>query len=157
MKSHVLRPLWVAIILVAAILVAREFLVPDDFGVHGKTFTYNFYRLSNVEEWKDVPARYRGRERCVKCHEENSATMADSKHVNMQCENCHGPGIGHPRKIEKLPVDRSRDLCLRCHQYLPYPSSQRSALPGIDGKKHKKRHECRRCHDPHHPDLEDRR
>ena len=91
MKSHVLRPLWVAIVLVAAILVAREFMVPDDFGVHGKSFTYNFYRLGNVEEWKDVPAKYRGRERCVKCHKDNSATMADSKHVNMQCENCHGP------------------------------------------------------------------
>lgn len=157
MKSHVLRPLWLAIVLVAAVFVARIFMVPDDFGVHGESFTYNFYRAGNVEEWKDVRVKYRGRERCARCHEENMAALTSSKHARMECENCHGPGVGHPRKIEKLPIDASREHCLRCHQYLPYPSSQRAALPGIDGKRHKKRHECRKCHDPHHPDLEDRR
>jgi hypothetical protein len=155
MKSHVLRPLWVAIVLVAAVLGARLFMVPDDFGIHGASFTYNFYRLGNVEEWKAFPVKYQGRERCARCHEENVAQIASSKHVNMQCENCHGPGVGHPREVKTLPVNGSRDLCLRCHQALPYPSSLRASLPGIDGTKHKTRSECRKCHDPHHPDLED--
>jgi len=35
MKWHVLRPLWVAIGLIATIFVARAFMVPDDFGIHG--------------------------------------------------------------------------------------------------------------------------
>ncbi len=155
MKNHVLRPLWLAIAVVAAVLIAREFLVPEDFGVHGDSFTYNFYRLGNVQEWKDFQVKYQGRERCARCHEEQSENNAASMHAIIQCENCHGPGVDHPKKIKKLLIDGSRELCLRCHQKLAYPSSQRSALPGIDGETHKKKKECRKCHDPHLPDLED--
>lgn len=151
---HVLRPLWIVIAVVASIMVARAFMVPDDFGVHGDSFTYNYYRLSNVQEWQDFPAKYVGSKRCKRCHDENAAEIKGSKHANMQCENCHGPAAGHPKKVEKLAINTSRDLCLRCHHYLAYPSSQRSQLPGIDGSKHKKNKECSRCHDPHHPDLE---
>ncbi len=52
MKSHVLRPLWMAIGLVCLILVVRHIMVPSDFGVHGDSFTYNYYRAGNVDEWK---------------------------------------------------------------------------------------------------------
>jgi hypothetical protein len=155
MKNHVLRPLWVAIAIVAVVLVARQFLVPEDFGVHGDSFTYNYYRLSNVQEWKDFPVKYMGRERCARCHKKNAREIADSKHVNMQCENCHGPGAGHPKDIDKLPIDGSRELCLRCHHKLAYPTSQRGALPGVNGEKHGRNKECRVCHNPHHPDTED--
>jgi hypothetical protein len=155
MKKHVLRPLWVAIGLFALVLVARQFMVPSDFGVHGASFTYNYYRLGNVQEWKDFPVKYQGRERCANCHEDNSAQIADSKHAIIQCENCHGPGVDHPRQVKLLPIDGSREQCLRCHQSLPYPSSQRMALPGIDGERHGRRRECRACHNPHHPDVED--
>ena len=155
MKNHVLRPLWVVIGVIALVLIARQFMVPSDFGVHGASFTYNFYRLGNIQEWKDVPVKYLGRDRCAGCHDENSAQILASKHVNMECENCHGPGAGHPREIKQLPVDPSREQCLRCHQYLPYPSSQRMALPAINGERHGRRRECRDCHNPHHPDVED--
>lgn len=155
MYKHVLRPLWVALAVIAVVLVARQFLVPADFGVHGRNFTYGFYRLGNVEEWKAFPVKYQGQSRCAKCHTENSAEIAASKHANIECENCHGPGVNHPKQVKKLPINGSRDLCLRCHQFLPYPSSLRSELPGIDGAKHMRRSECRKCHNPHHPDLED--
>jgi predicted CXXCH cytochrome family protein len=155
MKNHVLRPLWVAIALVASILVIREFLVPEDFGVHGDSFTYNFYRLGSVQDWKDFKVKYQGRERCARCHDENAAEIADSKHVNMQCENCHGPGVDHPKQVKKLPVNTSRELCLRCHHKLEYPGSQRASLKGVNGEKHMKKRECSKCHNPHHPNLED--
>ena len=57
-KNHVLRPLWVAIGVAVLFLVVRPFIVPDDFGVHGKSFTYNYHRLSNIQEWKDFPVKY---------------------------------------------------------------------------------------------------
>lgn len=156
MKSHVLRPLWVAIAVVAAVLVARYFMVPDDFGVHGDSFTYHFYRAANVQEWKEFPVKYQGRERCARCHRDIAEEVSGFKHASMQCENCHGAGVGHPREVKKLTIDGSRDLCLRCHQALAYPSSLRSELPGIEGDQHRTRSECRRCHNPHHPDLEDK-
>ena len=54
MKSHVLRPLWILIGIVVLTQAARFLIVPPDFGIHGKSFTYNFYRLSNVDEWKRI-------------------------------------------------------------------------------------------------------
>lgn len=155
MKRHVLHPLWLAIALVAVILAARAFVVPEDFGVHGDSFTYNFYRKANVQEWKDFPVKYRGRERCARCHDGKTEQLLASKHLNVECESCHGPGAGHPREIKKLPTDASREHCLRCHQELPYPSSLRSELPAVNGEKHMRKRECRKCHDPHYPNLED--
>ncbi|HKK03092.1 MAG TPA: cytochrome c3 family protein [Gammaproteobacteria bacterium] len=157
MKKHVLRPLWVAIGLVAVVLIAREFMVPPDFGVHGETFTYHYYRLSNVEEWKNFPAKYQGQERCARCHKDNAAEHSSSKHATIQCENCHGPGVDHPRQVKKLVIDTSREQCLRCHQYLPYPTSQRMALPAIDNQEHWPERECHVCHNPHYPDRRSRR
>jgi predicted CXXCH cytochrome family protein len=76
-----------------------------------------------------------------------------SPHSVIQCENCHGPGIGHPEKVKKLPPGDSRQLCWRCHSYLPYHGSGRAVLPGFDlsaphlplGM------ECYDCHTPHYP------
>jgi hypothetical protein len=151
MKRHVLHPLWVAIGLVGLILVARLFLVPDDFGVHGDSFTYNFHRLSNVQEWQDFPVKYKGRDSCMECHEENVRSIRRSPHKRVQCENCHGPSGNHPDDVEFLPVDTSRDLCLRCHAFLDYPNSARAEMLTIKDRIHKRRRECVECHYPHDP------
>jgi len=151
-KRHVLHPLWLAIALVGLILFARQFLVPDDFGVHGDSFTYNYYRLSNVQEWKDFPVKYQGNESCLECHEDNAKKHRRSPHKRVQCENCHGPSGNHPNDIEYLPLNKERGLCLRCHADLGYPeSSARSDLPLIVDRRHKLKRECVSCHNPHDP------
>lgn len=151
MKRHVLHPLWVAIGLVGLLLVARLFLVPDDFGVHGDSFTYNFYRLSNVQEWKDFPVKYQGTDSCTECHKDNVRSVRRSPHKRVQCENCHGPSGNHPGDVEFLPLNTARELCLRCHAYLDYPNSARAELPAITDRMHKRRRECVECHNPHDP------
>ena len=151
MKWHVLRPLGVAIGLIATIFVAREFLVPDDFGVHGQNFTYGYHRLSNIQEWKDFPVKYQGRENCEECHEENLTALNSSSHQNVECENCHGPAVAHPDPNEFLPLDKSRALCLRCHAFLEYPNSDRGKLKSIVDRTHRRRDECVKCHNPHDP------
>lgn len=155
MKNHVLRPLWVAVGLVILILLIRQFIVPSDFGVHGRNFTYGYHRLSNIEEWKNFPVKYRGKDTCVECHEENAEENKDSKHRILQCENCHGPALDHPEEPETLVIDTSRELCLRCHAYLPYPTSQRAAISGIEPDEHNPDTDCSECHNPHKPDLEE--
>ena len=154
MKNHVLRPLWVVLAGIALLLVVRHIMVPDDFGVQGESFTYNFHRASNVEEWKDFKVKYRGRDYCQECHEENVESILESPHVDIQCENCHGPAVDHPDNPEALAIDTSRAQCLRCHSYLPYPTSQRADIPGIDPAEHNTDSECVECHNPHNPDLE---
>ncbi|NCF72039.1 MAG: cytochrome C [Gammaproteobacteria bacterium] len=155
MKLHVLRPLWVAIGLVGLILVSRQFLVPDDFGVHGRNFTYGYHRLSNIQEWKDFPVKHRGREFCVECHEENVSKLNASVHAPVECENCHGPAVNHPDDQENLVLDTTRGLCLRCHAWLDYPNSARGDLVSIEDKRHRRRRECIECHNPHDPREEE--
>jgi len=152
MKRHVLHPLWVAIGVVGLILLARLFMVPDDFGVHGDSFTYNYHRLGNIDEWKNFPVKYQGNDSCVECHKDNARTHRRAPHKRVQCENCHGPSGNHPDDIEYLPLNKERAMCLRCHADLKYPeSTARSNLPAIVDRHHKRRRECVSCHNPHDP------
>lgn len=152
MKRHVLHPVWVAIGLIGLILFSRQFLVPEDFGVHGDSFTYSFHRLSNIQEWKEFPVKYQGRDSCAECHKDNFRTHRRGWHKNVECENCHGPGVNHPDEIEFLPVNRERSMCLRCHADLKYPeTTDRSFMPLIVDRRHKRKGVCAECHNPHDP------
>ncbi len=160
MKNHVLRPLFMSIAVVALILIARAIVVPDDFGVHGqrpdgKNFTYGFYRAGAVDYWKNITVKYKGREYCGGCHDDKMQEILSSKHSIIQCENCHGPAMGHPDNPEKLTINRSRDLCLRCHADLGYPRNPRAKIKAIDPQEHNPGDACADCHNPHKPNLED--
>ncbi len=155
MKKHVWRPLFVVIGLVVCILVFRMFYIPDDFGAHDRGYTFGFHRLSNEQEWKEYPAKYKGSEYCNECHDDKVETLAKSQHGMIQCENCHGAAFDHPENPEKLVIDTSRALCIRCHSELYMPSSGRNDIPGIDPSQHNVGTECSECHNPHNPSLED--
>lgn len=154
MKRHVWRPLFVVIGLVIIILLVRAFYVPDDFGTQERGYTFGFHRLSNEQEWKDYPAKYRDSSYCSDCHEENSASLNASSHAMIPCENCHGAATNHPENPERLVIDHSRELCLRCHSQLYMPSSGRNDIPGIDPAEHNVGIGCSECHNPHNPSLE---
>lgn len=179
MKSHLFRPLWVVIAAVILFQGVRMLLVPADFGIHGKSFTYNFYRKSNIDDWKAFKVKYSGKKSCdgEKCHAKNVKQNLSADHKVVECENCHGVNASHlndPKKF-KYKIDRSRYLCIRCHGYLPYPGNFKSTIRAIDLKKHfhldrvyagslrpkawaidSKKHfidyECATCHNPHKVD-----
>ncbi len=153
-SRHYLRPVFLALGLITLLLIVRFLLTPPDFGIHGRNFTYGFYRLSNIEEWKAFTVKYQGKQVCNDCHTEIYEEHQKSKHNIIQCENCHGPILNHPEEPETLPIDRSRALCLRCHAELPYPN-QRGQLPGIDPEEHNPETACSECHNPHSPQWEE--
>lgn len=155
MKKHVWRPLYVIIGIVVLILVFRAFYVPDDFGAHERGYTFGYHRLSNEAEQKAFPAKYKDSSYCGECHEDNTVELESAGHFMIPCENCHGAAMDHPDSPEKLTVDRSRDLCIRCHAALTMPSSGRSDIPGIDPLTHNSGLECSECHNPHNPSLEE--
>ncbi len=152
MRSHLLRPLFVILAIVVALVVVRQLYVPHDFGVQGRGYTYSWYRASSVTDWKQATVRFQGRDYCRPCHAANFTSLNGTPHALIQCEDCHGPALGHPAKLEKLPIDRSRSLCVRCHAKLPYPSSARGELRGIDPSTHNPGYQCVRCHLPHNPE-----
>lgn len=155
MKKHVWRPLWVVLGLVVVILLVRVVYVPSDFGVQERGYTFGFHRLSNEEEWKHFPAKFKDSAYCNECHAEKNAALAGGEHATLPCENCHGPALDHPTQPEKLALDRSRELCLRCHARLHMPSSGRNTIPGIDPEQHNSGAPCVACHNPHRPSLEE--
>jgi hypothetical protein len=155
-KSHVFRPLWVVLGIVAIIFIIRYFVVPPDFGVNERGYMYGLYRKGDEEDWKAFKIKYQTKEYCKDCHAEQYKKITSSKHAKVQCENCHGPAIEHPEKPEKLNIDRSRELCLRCHGYLPYRPTRYAELPTgtitlkmQDPETHNPGIECVTCHNVH--------
>ncbi len=150
---HVLRPVLVFLVFVIIILIARFFYVPSDFKIHENGYMYGWYRASNIEEWKKIKVKFQGKDYCNSCHADKNQLLANSKHQIIQCENCHGPAMDHPTEPPKLSIDKSRELCLRCHTYLPYPTSNRINIKGIDPERHYPDIECSTCHNPHSPNT----
>lgn len=155
MKNHVWRPLFVVIGVVIAILLFRSFYVPSDFGSQDRGYTFGYHRLSNEQEWKDYPEKYKDSTYCNECHEDKTEELSRASHAMIPCENCHGAALNHPENPEKLEIDRSRELCIRCHTQLTMPSSDRNDIPGIDPAEHNAGEMCSECHNPHNPSLED--
>ena len=152
--SHVWRPLFVALALVAGILIFRAFYVPKDFGIGEAGYMYGWHNPNNEKYWQEIKVKYKGSPYCKDCHTENFTAIQNTHHAIIPCENCHGPGTDHPEKIAKLPIDVSRLLCLRCHAILKYPNSDRGKIRGIDPATHQDPNvECVTCHNPHNPNL----
>ena len=151
MKNHVYKPLFVVLGVVVLILAIRVVYVPKDFGVGERGYMYGWHRHANEEDWKNFKVKYQGREYCKDCHSDKYSKTMNTPHKIIQCENCHGPAIGHPDDPPKLVLDKSREHCLRCHFPLPYSSSNRSKIKGIDPLKHNPDMECSACHNPHNP------
>jgi len=153
-KSHVWRPLFVVLAIVALVFAARKVLVPSDFGVGERGYMYGWHRPSNEQQWKDVKVKYRTAQHCKECHKDKYDEIKSSPHGNINCENCHGPGLGHPEDPKALDIDRSRELCTRCHLKLKYHGSGREKIRGIDPARHNPGLECVTCHWPHDPRKE---
>lgn len=151
MKNHVWRPLYIALTLVAVGLTARSLLVPSDFGVHKRGYMYGWHRKSNEKEWQAVTVKYKTARSCIPCHRLKYEDIKDSPHGTIGCENCHGPLLAHPKEPISLAINRSRELCLRCHAKLPYKGSLRGAIKGINPETHHPQAECMMCHYPHNP------
>jgi predicted CXXCH cytochrome family protein len=151
--SHAWRPLLVVVALLALLFVVRQIYVPGDFGVQESGYTYGWYREQSVTDWKWLTAKYQGKESCAPCHQRQVEAISDEPHSGIQCENCHGPALDHPSDPAKLTIDRTRELCLRCHARLPYPSSARRYLRAIDPASHGSGRPCVECHVPHEPSL----
>jgi len=154
---HFLKPVWVFLGVVALVLVVRSFIVPKGFGIHEKGYMYSWHNIHNIDWWKNFKVNYQGKESCKDCHEDEYTKHAASKHMNIECEDCHGPSMEHPDDPNgKLPIDKSRALCSRCHTKFPYLQSGRSKIKGYaDLANHEPGDACVKCHNPHNPNLED--
>ncbi len=151
MENHVLRPLYVFAVVLVLALFARSLAVPKSFGIGERGYMYGWHRKDNEAEWKALKPKFKGAAYCGGCHEDKYNSIRQSPHKIINCENCHGPARDHPENPEKLEINRSRDLCLRCHYELPYAASGRAHIPGVNPEFHNPGIECANCHNPHKP------
>ena len=87
---------------------------------------------------------------CLVCHVTGyDPATATWKEDGVTCEACHGVvSMDHPK--EPASVDRSPDLCGRCH------SDTRFGWQGWEGSTHYQRGmDCAVCHDPHSASLKE--
>ncbi len=88
---------------------------------------------------------YQGNEYCQECHEARYDQWSKSRHNlrsgQVNCETCHGP-----ERTED--VDRSRELCLSCHEDIEYRPNK---VEMVGDDSHYPNTDCYRCHNPHNP------
>jgi DnaJ-class molecular chaperone len=144
MPQQLKRLLVVFAILIAGLLAARRFLVPETFGALGH------YRAAAIDTVAGLPIRYVGAAACNECHDDVVAEKARSRHAAVACEVCHGAAAKHAQDpdSEMPPAPRERDRCPLCHGYNP---SRPTGFPQIDPQTHNPADPCITCHEPHQP------
>jgi len=117
-----------------------EFQMSWQNGPHGKAGSDPVF----LDEWtkQGKPGA------CLVCHTTGyDPATATYKESGVTCEACHGPApADHPKT--PMPVDRSTDLCGRCH------SDTRFGWQDWKVSTHYQRGmDCATCHDPHSASL----
>ena len=96
----------------------------------------------------------------MECHDDIAEKLSKGAHKTLSCEGCHEPLAMHVEKGEKIkdmPIYRSGERCLLCHQKLdPRPKK----FPQIEKEEHLKGQGiedpapevCLDCHASHSPE-----
>jgi len=152
--KHIFRIFILAVLVFFSFLVVRGFYVPESWGVFGH------YRANDIIDKVSLKPLHGGKDACKSCHEERVEELRGGVHKTLPCEGCHEPLSAHvtnDQKISDMPVHRSSEQCLICHQILdPRPKG----FPQIDKDVHLRDQDiepspevCLDCHNPHSPEL----
>ena len=147
-KEHLVRVAALAAAGVLVFLLAKALLVPADFGVYGH------FRAGALDDNRNHPLVYAGRQACADCHEDIVKARQGSKHAAIGCETCHGPLAKHAADPSAFTPElpNKRDLCLGCHrENVARPALIRQVNPNDHGDSGP----CTACHKAHHPEIEE--
>jgi len=130
------------LLIIGAYFTARSVLTPRSFGQFG------WYRGDALEELRERPVVYAGRNGCTECHKDAVQKVAKAEHKSLGCETCHGVSMAHADNPDvKLPK-LTDHLCLRCHERAP---ARPVWLKQMEPAKHYNNQRCVECHVPHQP------
>ncbi|MEW6235217.1 MAG: hypothetical protein AB1656_07500 [Candidatus Omnitrophota bacterium] len=158
--KHLVRAILLILVVLCILELFRQSMRPESYGQSGP------FREVAMKEKTALPIVYQDKQLCISCHESKAKTVLASKHGVIDCQICHAPlgrhaaeGAKPEEKNEDMAIDRSPELCLRCHQKL---TARPEAIKQIDFSKHMIDNElkeelvpglCLECHSSHEPDL----
>jgi len=150
--KHVFRALIALTAAVVALLLGRSAFVPRSYGAYGS------YRGDNVAEQMARTVRHGGDGACGECHTSELVEHDKGKHQAVRCEVCHANLASHVKgddKVAVMKVQKSRELCLRCHLQL---EARPRSFPQVQPRTHVEKMggtwsetACFDCHAPHAP------
>ncbi len=154
---HIVRASLILGALLLGFLSARSRFVPESFGEYGH------YRFASIQEEMAIVPLYQDSESCGECHPQRLSQRQSGRHPSVECETCHGPGKDHMSQTDgsqsRMELNRSRELCLRCHREL---EARRESFPQVNVADHfdmldldpeEESVTCIDCHDPHSPEM----
>ncbi len=146
MPVQVKRLLIVFAVFIGLMIGLKVIFTPESWREYGP---YRGYALTEIA---DKEAKYVQMETCVMCHDSIGELKDQGKHINLQCELCHGPGYKH---IEDESVDmlipEDDQFCIRCHAI--NAARPQDIIKQIDAEEHSEGEACIMCHNPHQPWL----
>ena len=135
-------------VVVAAVSVALGAGAAVAVGFYGQ---YGAVRNEpNARAWAALVPQHVGQTLCADCHAAEAIGQDTSIHVNVSCEDCHGPGQGHAtgtdaaRTVALVKPDSA--ICVRCHGAT---AGRPAGFPIVNPASHYSGGPCLRCHDPH--------
>jgi hypothetical protein len=106
--------------------------------------------VPNAHAWAGLTPRFAGQAICSSCHAPEAGAQDASIHVNVSCEDCHGPAAAHSSSAAAaraaVLTKPTSGTCATCHLAA---AGRPAAFPQIDRAAHYSGEQCLRCHDPH--------
>jgi len=143
--GHLFRLAAVFIVGCLLFLGMRQFLVPKSFGQYGH------YRGAAIGEIASRPVNFAGHQACEGCHADVLEKKKVGRHVQVNCEACHGPLAKHADDPSVQPVKLDTAvLCVRCHEA---NAAKPKGFPQVASADHSTGLPCDTCHQPHSPAI----
>jgi len=150
LPRHISRLLFLLAFFLVIALVAKSFLIDPSF------YEYGHYRADAVPELAAAEPVYKGSAFCLECHEQRKTDWSVGAHAVVQCEVCHGNYLGCPENGPAMLPGNTISLCTMCHEAMP---ARPAAHPQVVLAEHpfpdEEKPQCRTCHNPHSPTVEE--
>lgn len=146
MPVQIKRLLIVFAVFIGLMIGLKIVFTPDSWREYG---AYRGYALTEIA---DKEAKYVQMETCVMCHDSIGELKDQGKHINLQCELCHGPGYKHiDDESVNMLIPEDDQFCIRCHAV--NAARPQDIIKQIDAEEHSEGEACIMCHNPHQPWL----
>ncbi len=135
----------IVVVVVSVALGTAAFVTASFYGQYGAV-----KNVPNARAWAGLTARFVGQAICTSCHAPEAGAQDASIHVNVSCEDCHGPAAAHSSSAaaaRAVVLTRPTSaICATCHAAV---AGRPTTFPQIDPARHFSGGQCLRCHGPH--------